>query len=217
MHSAEDDALFRLNRWVYTTMRRWIFFFLGLSFVLVQVSHAAPLVSASTETPTPGERVPSVAVVQAIVSSADQDDLDNLTACMADMKIRKGAFQRLFRSVALPIMNNGEELYFVRPALKPYCHTFYGAHLFRFWLITGDKGATPKTYKVRYAGAGDNFQVLPSTSNGNYDIAETNCSAWRCLTVFMKFDGEKYVPFRCIEKTDRENGGEVEREVQCSR
>jgi len=26
---------------------------------------------------------------------------------------------------------------------------------------------------------------------------------------FMKFDGEKYAPFRCIEKTDRENGGEV--------
>jgi hypothetical protein len=198
-------------------MHRWIFFFCGLSFVLVQVSQAAPIISASTETTTAGERVPSVAVVQAIISSAKQDDLDSLTECMADMKIRKGDFRQLFRSVALPIMNIGEEVYFVRPALKPYCHTFYGAHLFRFWLIARDKDATRKTYKVRYTGRGDDFQVLPSTSNGNYDIAETNCTAWRCLTVFKKFDGEKYVPFRCIEKTDRENGAEVEREVECSR
>jgi hypothetical protein len=198
-------------------MCRWVFFFLGLSFVLVHVSHAAPIISASTETTTAGERVPSAAVVQAIIRSAKQDDLDSLTECMADMKIRKGDFRLLFRSVALPSMNNAEEVYFVRPALKPYCHTFYGAHLFRFWLIAGDKGATRKTYKVRYAGAADDFEVFPSTSNGNYDIAKTDCTAWKCLTVFMKFDGEKYVPFRCIEKTDRENGVEVEREVECSR
>jgi hypothetical protein len=202
---------------VYTTMHRWILFFLALSLLPVQISHAAPLVSSSTETPAPGEKVPPAAVVQAIVGSVDKDDLDRLKACMADLKIRKGAFRRLFRSVALPVMKNGEELYFVRPALKPYCNAFYGAHVFRFWLIAGDKGATPKTYKVRYAGAADDFQVLPSTGNGSCDIAETNCTAWRCLTVFMKFDGEKYAPFRCIEKTDQENGGEIEREVPCSR
>jgi hypothetical protein len=198
-------------------MRRLFFFFLGLGVVLVQASHAAPIISASTETPTKGERVPSVAVVQAIVSSLDQDDRDSLAECTAAMKIRKAAVLRFFRSVALPNVNSGEEFYFVRPALKRYCHTFYGAHLFRFWLIAGGKGATPKTYKVRYAGAGDDFQVLSSISNGSYDIAETNCTAWRCLTVFMRFDGEQYLPFRCIEKTGRENGGEVEREVPCSR
>jgi hypothetical protein len=198
-------------------MRRWIFFLFCLNFVLVQLSHAAAILSAGAETTTAGESVPPDAVVKAIISSTDQDDIESLTECMADLKIPKGAYRSLFRSVSLPNTNNDEELYFLRPALEPYCHTFYGAHLFRFWLIAGDKRATPETYKVRYAGAGDDFQVLPSTSNGNYHIAETNCSGWRCLTVFMKFDGEKYVPFRCIEKTDRENGSEVEREVQCSR
>ena len=198
-------------------MRRWISFFFCLSFVLVQVSNAAPVLSAGAETTIAGESVPPEAVVQAIISSAKQDDIDSLTECMADLKIPKGAYQSLFRSVLLPNTNNEEELYFVRPALEPYCQTFYGAHLFRFWLIAGAKDATPKTYKVRYAGRGDDFEVLPSTSNGKYDIAETNCTAWRCLTVFMKFDGEKYVPFHCIEKIDRENEGEVEMEVQCSR
>jgi hypothetical protein len=136
---------------------------------------------------------------------------------MTDFKIPKGAYQSLFRSVSLPSTNKDEKLYFVRPSLEPYCQTFYGAHLFRFWLIAGTVDSIPMTYKVRYAGTGDYFEVLPSTSNGNYDIAETNCTAWRCLTVSKRFDGKKYEPFRCVEKTVREDQTEVEREIDCHR
>lgn len=198
-------------------MRRWIFLLWGLSIVFVQVSQAAPILSANTETAVPGESVPSETVVQPIIDSADQDELEGLAECMADLKIPKGACRQLFRAVALPGTNSSEEVYFVRPALEPYCHTFYGAHVFRFWLIAGARDATPKTYKVRYAGVGDNFEVLPSTTNGSYDIEVTNCTAWRCLTVSMKFDGKKYVPSRCVETTSRGDQGEAVREVDCGR
>lgn len=187
-------------------MRRWIYIVCGVFIVSVQVTHAEPILSASTETSTQGERIPLPGVVRAILNSSDRWDRESLRECMAEKKVRKGSYERLFRSVALPGLTKGETLYFVRPALEPYCQTFYGAHLFRYWLVAVNERGTSKIYSVRHAGVADAFEVLSSAVNGSYDITETNCNAVRCGTVVMKFDGKRYVPFRCSERSAGEGG-----------
>jgi hypothetical protein len=198
-------------------MHRWICIVCGAISLLAQVSNAEPILSASTENSTQGERIPLPGVARALLNSSDKRDLESLKECMADKKIRKGVYERLFRSVALPSLIKGETLYFVRPALEPYCHTFYGAHLFRYWLIVENERKTSKIYKVRYAGVADEFEVFSSASNCSYDIAETNCNAVSCSTVVMKFNGKQYEPFRCSEKSIRNDSSELEKSVPCNR
>jgi hypothetical protein len=177
---------------------------------------AEPLLSASTELASPAERPATAAIARAIVAGVDKDDAESLKECMVDLHIRPGAYEKLFRTVALPELVTGEELYFVRPAHKPYCFTFYGAHLFRYWLLSVKTEPQGKAYKIRFVGVGDEFQVLRSASHGNYDIAETNCTASSCFTVTLRHDGVKYVPLRCSERRFAGDGKDIETPVACA-
>jgi hypothetical protein len=198
-------------------MRGWICIFCGVISLLAQVSYAEPILSASTENSTQDEQIPLPGVIRVLLKSFDKGDFERLNGCMADEKIQKGAYERLFRSAALPSLTKGETLYFVRPALEPFCRAFYGAHLFRYWLIVENEQKTSKTYKIRYAGVADEFEVFSSSSSGSYDIAETNCNAVNCGTVVMKFNGQRYMSFKCSEKIIQVDGGGLEKAVPCNR
>lgn len=174
---------------------------------------AAPLLSTSTEAELSTAKPPSAAMMQAILSQADKDDLESLNECRIEQGLKKNAYPKLFKALALPAPKPRTQLYFVRPALEPYCHTFYGTHLFRFWLVSQSK----QQFTVDYAGIGDAFEVLPSQTNGHYDISETNCTASRCSTVEMKYGKNGYKPSRCSETHFREDGTELKTVVKCWR
>lgn len=181
--------------------------------LLALPSQAAPLLSVSTETKLTAAQTPSAAMMQAILSQADKEDVKTLNECRIELGLKKNAYPRLFKAVSLPAPKPGTQLYFVRPALQPYCQTFYGAHLFRFWLVS----QTQQQFTVDYAGVGDAFEVLPSQTNGHYDISETNCTASRCSTVEMKYGKNGYKPNRCSETHFRKDGTELKTVVKCWR
>lgn len=192
-------------------------------------SQAAPLLTATPERATAGERVANAAIANAVVRSVNANDLNYLNTCMRDLRLPAGAYERLFRVVALPRLRNGQMWYFVRPAVNPYCQAFYGAsgygaNGFRHWLVSaigvagragnaavggaagsaasGARGgaAGSVAYQVRYAsGLASTFRVLNTQSNGYYDIASSNCTAADCFTTTMKYVGNRYVPFQCSE------------------
>ena len=181
-------------------------------FGISATSQAAPLLTATAERPTAGERPSTATIATAVIRSINKNDLNYLNNCMRDLNIPQGAYDRLFRVVTLPRLRNGQQWYFVRPALNPYCQTFYGGSGFRHWLVSLSESA----YQVRYTGMGNTFKVLNTLSNGYYDIASSNCTTAECFTTTMKYVGNRYAPFQCSEvRSSGGSGSDVEFTVPC--
>lgn len=181
-------------------------------FGLSATSQAANLLTATAERPTAGERLPTATIATAVIRSINKNDLNYLNNCMRDLNIPQGAYERLFRVVTLPRLRNGQQWYFVRPALNPYCQTFYGANGFRHWLVS----LTGNAYQVRHTGLSSTFRVLNTQSNGYYDIASSTCTAAECFTTTMKYVGNRYAPFQCSEtRFSGGSGNDVEFTVPC--
>ena len=177
---------------------------------------AEPILSASTEVTSPGERIPPPGLVESMLETAEVEDINSLSECVKAQVLSKKDSRRLFRSVELPRLTPNERIYFLRPALTPYCFTFYGAHVFRYWLIAESGASKPKSFSVLWAGGGDSFEVMKSVMNGRYDIAETNCTASTCRTHQMRFNGRAYADDRCTQTGVDRKGRETVRDGPCT-
>lgn len=191
-----------------------------LSLVLliapIAVLAAEPILTASTETHSPDERIPAQEIVEAMLQAAQPDDLESLASCATEQGLTATQTRSLFSSVALPRLNATERVHFLRPALQPYCFTFYGAHLFRYWLIVEREQAGAKHYAVLWSGIGDAFEVLPAITYGQYAIRETNCTATACRTRQLRFNGQAYSDARCTRTAFDKSGKEITRDEPCS-
>ncbi|MCW7541017.1 YdcF family protein [Aquabacterium sp. A7-Y] len=173
------------------------------------------ILSASTEVPTAGEETAPPALVDTVLEASDPADRDGIQECLSEFGIAKRHVNRLFRSVRLPSTEPNQTLYFVRPALKPYCMTFYGAHLFRYWLVEERRGPHRIRRTVRYFGAGDAFAVLPTQHAKMYDIEDTGCTASTCDVIRSEFDGSRYVATRCTQWRNTDEGREFIGDYPC--
>lgn len=185
-----------------------------VSLTLAAPSQAAekPLLSASTETQSPGEARPPPKIVRIVLTAIDKADLEQLGECLAAEGLPKGDFAALLRGGRIEA-GNGRSLWFVRPALKPYCQALYGAHLFRYFLIEdGHKGAPPK---LVFQNGGDAFAIYRTQSQGLNDIEATGCIATECRTARLSFDGQRYRPTTCSRLTDDEQGREIRQARTC--
>lgn len=181
---------------------------------LLAPAGSPPLLSASTEAPTPGEDIPPPGLAEFVLSRADASDRENFAECLDRLSLTARDLPRLFRSVALPPLMRGERLHFLRPALDPYCHTFYGAHLFRYWLVAERNAGEPR-FAIEFAGGGDAFEVLPETHGGHYELSMTNCFGGGCLTAWLRHDGHQYANHRCSELRVNDQGQEIEQDYPC--
>jgi hypothetical protein len=191
----------------------YIFLF---AILLARIAWAEPILTASSETVTAGEKSPAPTLVDALLSSVDQHDAALFSECLNEFNINKSRRHMLFKAVTLPKLAESEVMYFVRPALRPYCQAFYGAHAFQYWLVIEKRSGPKKTYRILYTGIGDDFEVLPSKHMGYFDIIETNCTAVGCRSATMHYNGREYMPFSCCEVTSDKNGREVTNEIPCS-
>ena len=154
--------------------------------------------------------------IDTILAHEDKFSVHLLNDCVQELGLKKMDYHKLFRSVKVKQWPDGKQLFFVRPALETYCGAFYGAHLFRYWLVTKHKEAGKQKTRVLYSNGGDAFEILPEETMGYYDIATTGCTARDCLTATWKFDGAKYVTFRCVLKDfSAESDGMLEKTVDC--
>jgi hypothetical protein len=176
---------------------------------------AKTIVEASTEAAIVGGMPPPAKLVDAILAIADDTDLATFSDCLREVKTEKNESRKFFRAVPLPKSSGTGLLYFVRPALKPYCQSFYGAHLFRYWIVLETGNRSSKSYDVRYAGVADSVDVLSSRHQGYPDIIETNCWAVGCGSATLQYDGAKYVATDCRETTSSVDGKEITKGVSC--
>lgn len=183
---------------------------------VVAPAHAAekPIFRASTETPTPGARLPSPPLAQAVVAAMDKDDVALLDDCLTENGLKRGQYASLLRAVR--IQNQaGRTLWFVRPALEPFCMALYGAHAFRYFLFEELSGPSKPKYRIVFRNGGDAFAVYPRVNHGLNDIEPTGCIATGCRSARLSFDGNQYRPVQCSVTTWDGNGREIRRTRRC--
>ena len=196
-----------------TKLIKYIFLFI---LIFTQTAFAEPILTANTESITIGEKLPPPSMIDTLLSTIDENDSVLFSECLKEFHINKSRRHTLFKAVILPRLKQSETVYFVRPALEPYCFTFYGAHVFRYWLITENNDTSKKSYRILYAGIGDYFEVLQSKHSGYFDIMEKNCTAIRCVDSTMHYNGREYKPYSCKEIGYINEGRDsIEKQVPC--
>lgn len=198
-------------------MKKTVIIVLLLCSIVISVNDvlSKTILESSTEEATAGEITPRREVVDAILASVDSNDLASFKECVKEIRNAEDSTCKLFRTVQLPSMSGKEEIYFVRPSLKPYCHTFYGAHLFRYWIVKRNEDRRQSSYAVRYAGTADTVELISSQHYGYPNINETNCWAVGCGTATLQYDGIKYIAVKCIETTSSKDVKESTKRVPC--
>jgi hypothetical protein len=176
-----------------------------------------PLFTASTEVERPHERdaAAAPALIRLVLASLDRDDVDQLDNCIAEQRLPAGGYGPLLGAVRIR-SGPGRALWFVRPALRPYCRALYGAHLFRYFLFEDRSAAARSRYRLVFQGGGDQFAVYPTLRHGRNDIAATGCTADDCWTERFSYDGRSYRPIRCTHM-GFDASHEVTRPVRCPR
>jgi len=158
-----------------------------------------PVLRAGTEIPLRSGKRPNSALTQLVLKNLDADDVEMLDECISERELKRGDYGALLRSVRLE--GSGHTLWFVRPALEPYCSALYGAHLFRYFIIQERKVAGPPKYQLVFANGGDFINIYAHKSHGLNDIEPSGCIATKCWSARMAYDGLRYRPIRCSVTT----------------
>jgi hypothetical protein len=173
-----------------------------------------PLFRTGSEHAAPGEVRAAQPLLRFVLGALESDDVRMLDECIVEQGLTPRDYGTLLRAVSIRA-GPGRRLWFVRPALTPWCRALYGAHLFRYFLVEERLGSLPRRYRLVFRGVGDFFAVYPRLSHGLNDIEPTGCAAFECRTSRMAFDGAVYRPTRCTRTTWRRNGEEVTRPIRC--
>ena len=168
-----------------------------------------PIMRAATEIVTPGEVQPAPALAQKVLDALDSDDRAQLADCIAEKGLKPADYSALLRAVRV------RNLWFVRPALEPYCFALYGAHLFRYFLFEEQASSQGEKYRLVFKSAGDFFAIYPHVTNGLNDIEATGCTAAECESERLVYDGAQYQAARC-NRTEWRNGKEITEPTSCS-
>ncbi|MBV1775436.1 hypothetical protein KSF73_06870 [Burkholderiaceae bacterium DAT-1] len=166
-----------------------------------------------TETPLSHPITPDPALIEFILSQ-EPDDLEQVIGCLNDLEIPRGQVNRLFSVARVDLNGNHRKGYFVRPALKPYCFAFYGAHLYRYWLVSVHMVDGKPTYQIDFKNGGDGIQVLNSRTHGMHDLIANYALAYQMYHVRLQYDGRQYKSHRCI--VDEYDNGMVTKTSKCT-
>lgn len=186
---------------------------LGALLAQSALAQERPILEASTETPTPGAIMPWPGLLRVVLDAIGKEDIEQLDECIAEQELRRADYAPWLRAVEINA-GGGRTLWFVRPALRPYCHALYGAHLFRYLWIEEQASAQGPLFRVLFQNGGDEFAVYAQQNHGVNDIEPTGCNAIECRSARMSFDGETYRAARCFITTF-DNGKSVKKERVC--
>ena len=186
----------------------------GAIFAPAAIADDKPLLKAGTEMPMPGGMRPSKELVQVVLRAIQKNDIEQLDDCLAQQGLKRADYASLLRAVKIDTAA-GNKLWFVRPALEPYCFALYGAHLFRYFWIEQQGSASSWRYRLLFQNGGDVFNVYPQQSHGLNDIEATGCIVSECRSARMAFDGRTYRTVKCSRTTWEEGGREVTKERRC--
>jgi hypothetical protein len=188
---------------------------MALALTATAAAADKPMFEASTEKLSASAKRPPVAVATLVTGSLDKSDRDTLDQCLAENSLKAGDYAALLSSVQFEPAP-GVSLYFVRPALDPYCFALYGAHLFRYFLVEAQaQPSGPARYRIVFAEAGDRLAIYSRASHGLYDIEPTTCTAGECWSTRLRFNGADYLPVSCSHTKFIGGGRSVTETVRC--
>lgn len=185
--------------------------------LVVQPGLAAdePVLLVGTEASADGEVRPSQELVSVVLRAIDRRDIELLDECLSEQGLRQADYASLLRAVRIDA-GGGRNLWFVRPALRPYCFALYGAHAFHYFLIEERPSGSSERYRLLFQNRGDFFAVYRQQSHGLNDIEATGCIVSECRSARMSFDGRQYRPVQCTCTTwDSASPEGVTRQRQC--
>ena len=155
------------------------------------------LTTSSGELPV-GHSHPPRALVDALYQATfDTHAASSFETCRIEKGLEKLPVERWFVSVPLPPIDGQPLLHFVRPALEPFCMTFYGIHTFSYWLVQQQPTALGPVFKVVDFDSGDFVHVLPTHHGGIYDLERGLCTAMQCTYVTQQHQGDSFRLVNC--------------------
>jgi hypothetical protein len=174
----------------------------ALFLLLPVVCLGAPkiLLSADTESELKNKISTPKEIVQLIMQD-DQDDAKLFNECLIEKGLEKDSASSFFDAVAIDLNDDGLPDFFVRPAIKPYCHVFYGAHLFRYWFVTSHRQNGKIHYKIAFKNGSDQVELLNSRTNNYRDLVSVGHSAVEFYTSTLRFNGREYESVNCKKQT----------------
>ncbi len=189
-----------------------------------QLPTTPPVFSTSTEqVKGKYQRVP-IHLLKKVLQHEDENSLEILQSCIQggdqgsaqDLKNWSDLQFRLAQNyfILQPFYAQSEQAhwYLLRPALEPYCGAFYGAHIFHYWLVKPVDAVYPRLpnkvekWRIVRKSAADALALYHS-SDQQWLMAETGCSATSCNSTWYRLDAAYPLPIFCSE-----NGAHTKRE-----
>ena len=172
-----------------------------------------PILRSSPDVLPTGHVHPPRALVDALFRDTFQAQvLTGFEECRKGKGLQTMPIERWFVSVPLPPIDGQPQLHFVRPALEPFCMTFYGAHTFNYWLVQQHGAASAAVFRVVDFDTGDFVHVLPTHHGGIYDLERGLCTALQCTYVTQQRQGESFALVNC-RREHFADGQRVSREL----
>lgn len=163
---------------------------------------AGTVLESETESQLTNTICPPSGLLRVILDSeTTRAEADLFRECLRENGLSISEAEKLFSVAAVPLQNQRESLYFVRPRLEPYCMAFYGAHTFRYWLVSSHLVNNKNKYRIIYEGNSDSIAILSSSSKGYPDIEVGASRVVEFVTSLWKYDGKRYV--RTSSRTER--------------
>lgn len=169
-----------------------------LSIIILLISHSAissPLQSYSEE--HSAAQITAPTGLLNFVLQSEPSDLENFEDCLKNNNISKNDLSKLFIVSYANINSSYKNIYFVRPAIEPFCLTFYGAHLFRYWFVKANSLGSKPSFELLFKAGGDGISVLDSETNGYKDLESESHTAIEIYRLQLKYDGKKYKNAKC--------------------
>ena len=184
------------------------YFFILFLLLSLQARADEPIFWSDTESELKSTVSAPAGLVQFIIASEDTESRHQLRECVHENGLKIDQESSLFLVAEIHGASDTKKVYFVRPALKPYCFAFYGAHLFRYWFVASDHRAKNHKYEILFRGGGDGVGVLPTRTNGIADLVTYSHTAVSQFWVTLAFDGHKFMEKGC-ERKDFQGDGSV--------
>jgi hypothetical protein len=170
---------------------------------LASVFEAAPekrpsLTSSSTQNLPDVHEHPSPAMAKWLLHGDKGEPLDEaLQSCLNDPEHRGVPLEKWFVSVPLPLIEKQPQMYFVRPALEPFCLYFYGAHAFNYWIVQEMPSASGSVFTIADTDAADFVTVMTTHHEGLYDLETGVCTAAHCTYRTRQRSGDTFTVSHC--------------------
>lgn len=147
--------------------------------------------TSSTEDSTIGWHFPAEKIAIQLVN-LHENDKANVDEKISEDGLKKN-YRQFFAIKKINLSEANETYTFIRPRSEIYS-TFYGAHIFRFWILD-------KNSKIIFADAADTFSVSSGKYHGMSILISSSCYRGYCFETTYVFSKGKYSPSSCLARS----------------